>query len=350
MSPAPATGGAPTAPPPSRVTKYAWRLLVILLPLTTLLLFFPWTTNAITPSVDVRPELVWSSVATIVIGAIALAFPNRWMSYTAALPTIGALTDLGPVLMPESGEYPLVVRINVIVVALIGIAWMTMAMGYPAREQQTRWIVAPVAAALTVATLWLPWLVIFGIGQQSGQATAIDVLFSTYATAAPGVVFTRLSVLIIMIVGIVGAVLPLLSRTSRATRIAMGMTLASTVALVLLCLWLSMPGDSVQPADYASGPRVAIAGFAIITLVWNSRLKAAGGPDDAPPPRRIDDSGYIPVIMSGSLHSDPPTPRQFTPGLDLTHLPGTDPNQSTGPHGTIGNTLSGGPAYGTRMF
>ena len=285
-----------------------------LLPVITILLFFPWTSSAASPSVDVRPELVWSSVATIVLGALGLAFPNRWMSYAAALPTIGALTDVGPVFMPESGSYPWVVKLVVVLVSLIGISWIILALGYPAREQQTRWIVAPVAAALTVATLWLPWVIITGIGQESGRATAVDVLFSTYATGAPGVIVSRLAILVIMIVGVIGAVLPLLSRTAAATRFAMAMTLFSTIALALLCLWMSIPGDSIQPAEYASGPRVAIAGFAIITLVWNSRLKAAGGgDDDSTLPRRIDDSGYIPVIMSGELNREATTPQFISP-------------------------------------
>lgn len=298
--------GTPAVP---LASKCAWWVLVCLLPVVTVLLFFPWTSDSPGPSVDIRPEMVWSSVATIVLGALGLAFPNRWMSYAAALPTIGALTDVGPVFLPETGTYPWVVKVVVVLVSLIGIAWIVLALGYPAREQQTRWIVAPVAAALTLATLWLPWVVIFGIGQESGSATAVDVLFSTYATAAAGIIVARLAILVIMIVGVVGAVLPLLSRTATATRLAMSMTLASTIALILLCLWMSLPADSIQPADYASGPRVAIAGFAIITLVWNSRLKAAGSPDDTPGPRRIDDSGYIPVIMSGPLRQEPPTPQ-----------------------------------------
>ena len=310
---APNADGQPAHPAVSRASKCAWWALICLLPAVTILLFFPWTSSAAAPSVDIRAELVWSSVATIVLGALGLAFPNRWMSYAAALPTIGALTDIGPVFMPETGSYPWVVKVVVVLVSLIGISWIVLALGYAAREQQTRWIVSPVAAALTLATLWLPWVIIFGIGQESGQSTAIDVLFSTYATAAPGVVVTRLSILIIMIVGVIGAVLPLLSRTSTATRIGMNMTLASTIALVLLCLWMSMPGDSIQPSDYASGPRVAIAGFAIITLVWNSRLKAAGGPNDTPLPRRIDDSGYIPVIMSGPRQQESSTPQFLAP-------------------------------------
>lgn len=305
-----AAGQRPQLPVP-RASKVAWWVLVTLLPAVTLLLFFPWTSSAPSPPVDIRPELVWSSVVVIVLGALGLAFPHRWMSYAAALPTVGAATDIGPVFMPESGSYPWTVKVVVVLVTLIGISWIVLALGYPAREQQTRWIVAPVAGALTLATLWLPWVVIYGIGQESGSATAIDVLFSTYATAAPGVVASRLAILIIMIVGVVGAVLPLLSRTATATRLAMGMTLASSIALVLLCLWLSLPGDSIQLSDYASGPRVAIAGFTIITLVWNSRLKAAGGPDDTPP-HRIDDSGYIPVIMTGQLH-EPHTPQFVAP-------------------------------------
>lgn len=294
----------------SRVSKVAWWALVCLLPAVTILLFIPWSSTGPDPSVDVRPELVWSSVATVVLGALALAFPNRWMSYAAALPTIGALTDLGPVFLPETGSYPWPVKVIVVLVSLVGIAWITMAMGYPAREQQTRWIVAPVAGALTLATMWLPWVVVSGIGQESGRATAYDVLFSSYAAAAPGVVPTRLAILIIMIVGVIGAVLPLLSRTSTATRLGMFMTLFSTVAIVLLCLWMSARGDDIQLTDYATGPRVAIAGFAIIALVWSSRLKAAGGIDESPP-RRIDDSGYIPVIMTGRRFVDDTQTPQF---------------------------------------
>ncbi|WP_153503209.1 hypothetical protein [Cumulibacter manganitolerans] len=285
-----------------------------LLPVVTVLLFLPWSAEQVGPSVDVRSELVWSSVASVVLGALALAFPHRWMSFLAFLPTIGALTDIGTVLWPENGGYPVVVKIVVLVLSAVGVAWVLSALGYPAREQQTRWIVAPVAAALIIATLWLPWVVVSGIGQESGQMAAFDLFLKSAATGASGVTLTRLAILVIMVAGIAGSVLPLTSRKSTATRLAMSITLGAAVGLVLLCLWLSIRGDAVRPSDYASGLRVALAGFVLITLVWNSRLKAAenrsGGEQY---PRRIDDSGYIPVIMTGPSDRSASTPQFVAP-------------------------------------
>lgn len=305
--------GSKTLLPATTASKGAWWVIVCLLPVIAILLFFPWSHDAAEPSVDVRPELLWSSVATVVIGALALAFPHRWMSFLAFLPTIGALTDIGAVFMPVTGGYAWPVKVIVVLLSLVGIAWLVSAFGYPAREQQTRWIVAPVAAALTVATLWLPWVVVSGIGRDSGRMSAFDFFFKTAATGAPGVTFARLAIMILMIVGVVGAVLPLISRQSTATRLAMSLTVAAAAGIVLLCLWMSLGGDAVRPSDYATGIRVALAGFALIAVVWNSRLKAAGSRvDGAPYPRRIDDSGYIPVIQAGP-RVDSSDPVQATP-------------------------------------
>ena len=305
--------GTKTFLPPATSSKGAWWTLVCLLPVVTILLFIPWSTSHAVPSVDVRPELVWSSVATVVLGAIGLAFPHRWMSFIAFLPTIGALTDIGAVFMPEAGSYPWIVKLVVVLLSIIGIAWIASAFGYPASEQQTRWIVAPVAAALTFATLWLPWVVVSGIGEESGQMAAFDLFFKTEATGAPGVAFARLAILVIMIVGVCGAVLPLVSRQATATKIAMLISVGAVAALVLLCLWMSIRGDAIRPADYATGLRVALAGFTLITLVWNSRLKAAENRAGGAYPRRIDDSGYIPVIMTGPAEQLDSTPQFVAP-------------------------------------
>lgn len=314
--------GAKNLVPPTTTNKVAWWTLVCLLPVVTILLFVPWSTDQTVPSADVRPELVWSSVATVVLGALALAFPHRWMSYIAFIPTIGALTDIGAAFLPEAGTYPWPVKTIALAVSAIGIAWIVLAFGYPAREQQTRWIIAPVAAALTVATLWLPWVVVSGIGQESGQMAAFELFFQTSATGAPGVALVRLSILLIMVVGVAGAVLPLLSRKATATRLAMTITIAAAASLVLLCLVMTIRGDAVRPADTPIGLRIAIAGFTLIALVWNSRLKAVERVSDRPGwAQSIDDSGYIPVIMTGPARPHA-TPQFVAP----------EPSSSSGPH------------------
>ncbi|WP_158716216.1 hypothetical protein [Blastococcus sp. Marseille-P5729] len=303
--------GSKTILPSSVSSRGAWWVLVCLLPAVVIMLFIPWSSASEVPPADVRPELVWSSVATVILGALALAFPHRWMSYVAFIPTIGALTAIGPVLMPESGSYPWPVKVVVLSLAVIGIAWVVSAFSFPAREQQTRWIIAPVAAALTFATIWLPWVVVSGIGEESGQMAAFQLFFATSATGAPGVTLFRLMILIIMAVGVGIAVLPLATRRASATRLAMTLTIGAAFALVMLCLVMSLRGDAVRPADTPIGLRVALAGFTLIALVWNSRLKAVENltPDGAPYPRRVDDSGYIPVIMTGRGEQGEQPPR-----------------------------------------
>lgn len=280
-------------------------MLVGLLVLVTVLLFLPWSDDSMrTPSVDLRQELIWSSAATVVIGVVGLVFPGRWMSYLAALPTLGALTDVGPVLWPESGTYPWPVKAVVLALSAVGIIWFVAAYTFPAREQTTRWIVVPVVAALTLATLWLPWVIVSRVGPNSGSKTAIDLLFGTGNAGAPGVLLAKFGLLLIMIVGIVGAVLPLTSRRRTVTRVASILTTCAAAGLVLFCLWLSVRGDAVITAADATGERVAIAGFALIALVWNARLKAADVPyyDDS-----MDHSGIIPIIMTGEPVQRPGT-------------------------------------------
>lgn len=305
--------GSKTILPSSASSRGAWWVLTCLLPVVAIMLFIPWSSSSEVPPADLRPELVWSSAATVILGALALAFPHRWMSYIAFIPTIGALSDIGAVFMPESGGYPWPVKVVVLVLSVIGVAWVVSAFSFPAREQQTRWIIAPVAAALTAATLWLPWVVVSGIGEESGRMAAFQLFSATSATGAPGVTMFRLLILAIMAVGVGGAVLPLVTRRAMATRLAMNLTIGAAFALVVLCMLMALRGDAVRPADSPIGLRIAIAGFTLIALVWNSRLKAAESrvADGEQYPRRIDDSGYIPVIMTGRgeqeqpLHSTP---------------------------------------------
>ena len=225
------------------------------------------------------------------------------MAFLAALPTIGALTDIGPVLWPESGTYPWPVKVVVLAIAATGITWIVSAFTFPAREQSTRWIVVPVAAALTLATLWLPWVIVSQVGSDSGSKTAIDIIFTTKASA-PGIWVARVGIIVIMLVGIAGAILPLTSRRRTVTFVATWLTSSAVAGLVLLCLWLSVRGDAVMAATSSTGQRVAITGFMLIALVWNARLKAARSPyaDDV-----MEHSGIIPIIMT----SEPPRSRQY---------------------------------------
>lgn len=293
-----------TALPPEPVRQsISWWTLVGLLGIVTIMLFLPWSTPGGSPTADLRQELVWSAVATVVIGVVGLVFPGRWMAFLAALPTIGALTDIGPVLWPESGTYPWPVKVVVLAIAATGITWIVSAFTFPAREQSTRWIVVPVAAALTLATLWLPWVIVSQVGSDSGSKTAIDLIFTTKASA-PGIWVARVGIIVIMLVGIAGAILPLTSRRRTVTFVATWLTSSAVAGLVLLCLWLSVRGDAVMAATSSTGQRVAITGFMLIALVWNARLKAARSPyaDDV-----MEHSGIIPIIMT----SEPPRSRQY---------------------------------------
>lgn len=289
-----------------------------LLVVTTILLFIPWSSDQSAPTVDLRTELIWSSVATVLLGAVALAFPSRWMAYIASIPTLGAVTDLGPVFLPESGSYSWPVKAVTVVLTLVGIGWIVLSMRSPAREQSTRWVVAPVAAILIVATLWLPWAVVSGIGPASGQKSAIALLFESAATGAPGVAPTRLAILAIMAVGIGGAVLPLLSRLASTTRVAMYLVLGAAIGLVLLTLAMSVRGDAVQMSDHASGIRVALAGFLLITLVWNSRLRAQRLPRTSAAWQ--EDTGTIPMITA-PLATGPITPGGGIPVQEVQPVP-----------------------------
>ena len=289
-----------------------------LLVATTVLLFIPWSSGQTTPTVDLRTELIWSAVAAVLLGAVTLAFPSRWMAYLAALPTLGALTNLGPVFLPESGSYAWPVKAVTVVLALIGVGWIIISMRSPAREQSTRWVVAPVAAVLIVATLWLPWAIVGGIGPASGPKSAVALLFESAATGAPGVGPTRLAIVVIMAIGIGGAVLPLASRRTGTTRAAMYLVLSAAIGIVLLALAMSVRGDAVQMSDGAAGIRVALAGFLLITLVWNSRLRAQRRPRASGTWQ--EDTGTIPMI-TGPLAGGPITPSAGIPTVEIQPVP-----------------------------
>lgn len=249
-----------------------WWIQFALFVVVVILLFIPWTSAKAGPTVDVRPELLWSSILTIVVGALGLAINDRWMAFVAALPTIGALTDIGPVLMPESGGYPVVVKLATALICLIGILWIVRALRYPSTAQSTRWAVAPVAVALTVATLWLPWVVVSGIGTDSGQMTAFTLLFGSSSYASGSIIVARIAILIVMVVGAGGTLLPLITRKDTGARIATVSALGSSILLLLFAGWLAVRGDQVQQAANLPGPRVALAGLVLLGLIWKSRI------------------------------------------------------------------------------
>lgn len=285
-----------------------WRIQFGLLAAVVILLFIPWSGSHAGPTADLRPELLWSSILTIVLGALGLAINERWIAFVAALPTLGALTDIGPVFMPESGSYPFVVKLAASLVCVIGILWVVRALRYPSTAQSTRWAVAPVAVALTIATLWLPWVVVSGIGTDSGQMTAFTLLFGSSSYVSASITVARIAVLIVMVVGAGGSLLPLITRKDAGARIATVSALGSSVMLVILAAWLAVRGDQVQQATDLPGPRVALAGLVLLGLIWKSRigndvLPLAGDPlpepDDAKPSISAD-------ALDGAIDSSDP--------------------------------------------
>ena len=275
--------------------------------LLVIALFIPWNSTHSGPTVDVRPELVWSTILTVVLGTIALAARNRWTSYIAMLPTLGAVTDIGPVFLPESGAYPIFVKIVVVIVSLVGVIWLLRAFDHPPRGQSTRWVVAPVAAVLTVATLWLPWIIVSGIGERSGQMTAFSLLFATNWVSATGLLISNIVIVIVIGVGVGAAVLPLVSCRPSLKRIATIGALAAAGIIVVFTLWLAMRGDEVQAADGVPGPRIALAGLLLLALIWHAHRD---GSDDPEPPVQDEmiTTGTHPVIPATTLPIDPNAP------------------------------------------
>ncbi len=285
----------------------SWWALVSLFVVLVIALFIPWNGSQSGPTVDVRPELVWSVILTVVFGAIGLATHNRWISYVAMLPTLGAITDLGPVFLPESGHYPLLVKIVVVLVSAVGVIWLVRAFDHPPRGQSTRWVIAPVAAVLTIATLWLPWVIVSGIGEESGQMTAFSLLFGTNWVAATGLMISNIVIVVVMVVGVGAALLPLATRRPSINRIATIGTLAAAVIVVLFVLGLAVRGDEVQAAVGVPGPRVALAGLLLLALTWHAHR---GIDDDSAHPTtdgRIT-TGSHPVVVITTLPIDPNAP------------------------------------------
>lgn len=285
-----------------------WRIQFGLLAAVVVLLFVPWSSSHAGPTADLRAELLWSSILAVVIGALGLAVNDRWMAFVAALPTLGALTDIGPVFMPESGSYPVVVKLSTSLVCVIGVLWIVRALRYPSTAQSTRWAIAPVAVALTIATLWLPWVVVSGIGTDSGQMTGFTLLFGSSSYASGSITVARIAILIVMVVGAGGSLLPLITRKDAGARIATVSALGSSILLLILAAWLAVRGDQVQQATNLPGPRVALAGLVLLGLIWKSRigndvLPLAGDPlpqpDDAEPSVSID-------ALDGAIDSSDP--------------------------------------------
>ena len=293
----------PTVPPPTKQPT-SWWVLASLFTLLVIALFIPWNSEHSGPTVDVRPELVWSAILTVVFGAIGLAFITRWIAYVAALPTLGAITDIGPVFLPESGTYPLIVKIVVLLVSAVGLMWLVRARRHPPRGQSTRWVIAPVAAVLTFATLWLPWVIVSGIGEESGQMTAFTLLFGTAWSSASGLLIVKITILAVMVIGVGGALFPLVRRRRPANRIATICALGACGVILLFGLWLAIRGDDVQAAVSAPGQRVALAGLLLLALTWNSQRNIE---EDAATPK-TDDGESNAVRPTGTNESDTTSP------------------------------------------
>lgn len=260
------------APRPSTV----WWGLAAAFVVLVVLLFIPWTSHDAGPTVDIRPELVVSSILTVVLGAFALAVSNRWTAYVAAIPTFVALSDLSEVLWPATGSYPVLVEIVTCLVSVIGVVWLIRALQAHSQSHSVRLAVAPVASALTIASLWLPWIVVSGIGVNSGPMTAFTLLFGNPNSSTGPITIARIAVLVIVVIGAIGSLLPLIGRNESTTRIATVCALGSVLLLAAFTFWLGLPGDAVQPADNQPGPRVALACLMLLALIWQARLGGAG--------------------------------------------------------------------------